>query len=163
DDGGRPFEEFLQDRVRRGLRVPVQRPGDAQHGDLTGVRPDAPDLFLRPLTGESEALPVFTAEEFGGVRHTEHRLDPDAEPPDLPAALPRNAHAQNGVHAFDRHRASLIRAVQALIGEDDADLSAHLVLQLVGTVLDQLVYLPVPVTALLDPALPIGVLLNEPG
>ncbi|MDH6190844.1 hypothetical protein M2168_003876 [Streptomyces sp. CZ24] len=168
DDGGGPGQQLVQHRVVGPFLVDVERPGHTEDRGLhaqVGRRVETEgvgDLGGGPVPVEAEAEGAVAAEELGGVADGEHRLHPDAEAADLPAALARDAHPQDGLRALRRHRGALVRAVQVVLGEDDVQLAAGRVGDLVGGVLHEFEQLPLAVPALGDATFTVGVLLHQP-
>ncbi len=161
DHGGGPGQQAVENLV--GLPLPglIERTRHPEDGSLVGLAVDATDQLAGPLPIEAEV--TGGAEELGSITDREDRLDPHAEPTDLPAALAGHSHPQDGLGALRGDRRSLIGAVQVVLGEHHLDLAARLQADLVRRVLDQLEQLPVAVPARRDATFTVRMLLDQPG
>ncbi|MET8343585.1 hypothetical protein ABZV79_12690 [Streptomyces microflavus] len=164
DDGGGPTEQLIQNGIRRTFLRRLQRAGHAQDRGLEiatdRVAAGLADLFERPRPVESEG--PGCAEELRSVGDGQDRLHPYPEAADLPTALLRHTHPKDGLSSFRRDLLSLVRAVQVRVREDDVHLPAGRMRDLVRGILDEFEQLTIPVTALRDPPLTIGVFQNQP-
>ncbi|WP_239475947.1 hypothetical protein [Streptomyces sp. CS090A] len=164
DHGGGPTEQLIQNGIRRTFRLRLQGAGHAQDGGLEiavdRLAAGLTDLFERPCPVESEG--PGRAEELRSVGDGQDRFHPDPEATDLPTALLRHTHPKDGLGSFRRDLLSFVRAVQVRVGEDDVYLPAGRMRDLVRGILDEFEQLAIPVTALGDPTLTIGVFQNQP-
>ncbi|MGX1513517.1 hypothetical protein RKD44_004805 [Streptomyces collinus] len=91
DDGRRPAQQLVEDRILRAFRAFVQRTSHPQHRSLEPLAEtlphpgDRPDLLKRPFPVKSER--PRAAEELRGVGDDQNGFHTHAESPDLTATL----------------------------------------------------------------------------